>query len=281
MCGWIHFRFHSFGSGRRLIIAGGDRPDTARPRGPEGWTLYRCIRRAEPAILVGLPWDNYLNMDIHEGRRRNLDTAYSRCSSDFVAYLDESFRGPAEHEGEDPFYLMTAVVIQKRDMEPVRKELVEIANGTYWHTTEAFQTETGAKQVISMLQYLADGDEPVVVALRRGFDDKVRTLEEARALCLTKLASTLSAPEFESRTDLLVLEERRNRDLKGLDEKTIKAARSSGAVPRNLVFHQTSPSCERLLWLPDLVSFSLRREVANGEKRLMDVIRPMTEIIDL
>lgn len=220
-------------------------------------------------------------MDIHEGRRRNLDTAYSRCGSAFVAYLDESFRGPAEHEGEDPFYLMTAVVVQKRDMNAIREELQVIADGTYWHTTEAFQTETGTEQVMGMLKYLAEGDEPVVVALRRGLDEKAKTLEEARALCLTKLASTLSAPTLECRTDLLVLEERRNRDLKGLDEKTIKTARSSGAVPRNLVFHQTSPSCERLLWLPDLVSFSLRREVANGETRLMDVIRPMTQIIDL
>lgn len=233
------------------------------------------------AADVSAGWDSYRIMDIHEGRRRNLDAAYSRCGSPFIAYLDESYRGPAEHEGEDPFYLMTAVVVHKRDMNTIRAELQVIADGTYWHTTEAYQTESGAEQAMKMLKYLADGDEPVVVVLRRGLDEKAKTLEDARALCLTALASRLSAPTQASRTDLLILEERRNRDLRGLDEKTIKAARSSGTVPRNLAFHQTSPSCERLLWLPDLVSFSLRREVANGETRLMDVVRPMTEIIDL
>ncbi|RAN79366.1 hypothetical protein B5P43_15780 [Bacillus sp. SRB_336] len=220
-------------------------------------------------------------MDIQRTRHLTLQNAYSRCGSAAVAFLDESFRGPDEHTGESPFYLMTAVVVEKNDMEAIRKDLGEIADGSYWHTTEAYQTNTGAERIMSMLQYLADGDEPLVVALRRGLDETVRTLEEARALCLTKLASTLSASAQDRRTDLLVLEERKNRDLRGLDEKTIRAARSSGAVPRNLVFHQTSPSCERLLWLPDLVSFALRREVANRETRLMDVIRSMTEIINL
>lgn len=126
---------------------------------------------------------------------------------------------------------MRAVVVQKSDMNEIQIELEVIADGSYWHTTGACQTDTGARQVAAMLRYLVQGDDPVVVAPRRGLDENAKTLGKARALCLTKLASTLSAPASQCRTVPLVLEERRNRELKGLAEKTVASARSSGAIP--------------------------------------------------
>lgn len=187
-----------------------------------------------------------------------------------IAFLDETYREAREHVGERPFYLFTAVIVEPADMEEIRKELPEIAASGYWHTTEALQTANGRERALEMARYLGDGTEPCVVARRLNLDPD-ETTEDARQRCLHALARDLTAAStpWGMTCRLLVLEQRHERAARNRDEKTFRDARTRGDVPREAKLVQTSPSVERLLWLPDLVSSAVRRQIVHGSNMLL------------
>ncbi|MCW3038314.1 MAG: hypothetical protein JWM31_219, partial [Solirubrobacterales bacterium] len=64
---------------------------------------------------------------------------------------------------------------------------------------------------------------------------------------------------------LVIFEERRHMSQRNADERTIKEARRADEIPRSMSVRPASPSDERLLWLPDLVSFALyQRQARTG-----------------
>lgn len=199
-----------------------------------------------------------------------------------VAFLDESYREINEHEGESPFYLFTAVVVVPSDMAAMRKELQVIAGGGYWHTTEALQKEGGREKALQMLGYLAEGSDPCVVAKHVSIDPIDVTLEDARAACLKALAIALTSEDnaWGEQSNLLVLERRKNSTDRNRDEKTFKDAKTAGLLPRNATMFQASPSFEKLLWLADVVSSAVRRDLALGESEFYDRIKDQVHFLD-
>ncbi len=199
-----------------------------------------------------------------------------------VAFLDESYREANEHEGESPFYLFTAVVILPSDMAAMRKELQSIAGGEYWHTTEALQVDGGRDKALEMLGYLAEGSDPCVIAKHVSIDPNDVTLEDARAACFTSLAMALTSEgnAWGEQSNLLVLERRKNSTDRNRDEKTFKDARTAELLPRNATMFQASPSFEKLLWLADVVSSAVRRDLAVGESEFYDKIKDQVHFLD-
>lgn len=208
-----------------------------------------------------------------------LDRAYANTAG-AVAYLDETF-DDGEH-GASRFYVFTAVVVERGELQLLREELRDIAGGTFWHTTDELRTEEGRKKASAMLNFLGDGDEICVIAHHSRVDDNDHDLEAARRACLRGLASTLSvgAAPLRGSIDLMVLEERNPRNRSNLDRKNISAMRAEGLVHRSMQAVLTSPKYEHLLWLPDLVSSAYRGTFTRADDSLFSLIQQRVHVID-
>lgn len=211
-----------------------------------------------------------------------LKNKYLMNGSKPVAFLDESYREAGEHANEFPFYIFTAVVVLPKDMEAMRKELEEIAGGHYWHTTEAMSEVGGRERTLEMLKYLADGDEPCVIAKQINIATTEITLEDVRQACLKALSIALTSDQtpWALQTSLIILERRKESLDRNRDEKTFRDAKTAKLVPRQANLFQTSPRYEKLLWLPDVVSSAVRRDIALGEGALYDEIRDQVHFLD-
>jgi hypothetical protein len=208
-----------------------------------------------------------------------LDGAYANTTG-AVAYLDETFEH-GEH-GLGRFYVFTAVLVERTEMDVLRDELRGIAGGTFWHTTDELLTEDGRKKASGMLEFLGEGDEVCVISHHTRVADDDQDLESARRECMRGLASTLSAgaAPLRGRVDLMVLEERNPRNLSNLDRKNIAAMRGEGLIHRSMQAVLTSPKFEHLVWLPDLVSSAYRRTVTHADDSLFSLIRPRVHFVD-
>lgn len=209
--------------------------------------------------------------------QRAVQDAYQRTRGP-VAFLDESYQAPddiATHSRT--FYIFTAVVVALKDMDTLRNGLGQIAGGSRWHTSEALQTDPGRVQTREMLGYLAEGPEACVIAHRVEVDADDSDAERARRACYRTLATELAAGRAGvwDPIDLLVLEERNQSNFKNKDQANHRELVSEQRVPRNTRLLQTSPACERLLWLPDLVSSAFRRTITHRDatSTLFDIIK--------
>lgn len=218
---------------------------------------------------------------IHPAQRA-VDDSYRRTKGP-VAYLDESYQAPADDSHQGSFYLMTAVLVAVKDMDTLRSGLGEIAGCDYWHTRDALQTDDGRALTRAMLDYLAEGIEPCVITHRVSVDADDSDAEGARKVCYQALAVELAAGRTGvwDPVDLLILEERNQRNFKNKDQANHKELISTNRVPRQTRLLQTSPACEHLLWLPDLAASAYRRTITHNDRSLFDVIKDQSHFIAL
>lgn len=217
--------------------------------------------------------------------RRAVEEAYRRVKGP-VAFLDESYQAPtalAAQTGRDTFYIFSAVVIDPKDMDALRHGLYEVAQTTYWHTTEELQTTAGRQRTQELLAYLAEGTEPCVITHQVAVHPDDTDAEQARRNCYRGLAVALATGHSGSwdPVDLLVLEERNQRTLKSLDHANHQRLVQEKLIPRHTRLLQTSPACDRLLWLPDLVSAAFRRTITHTDNTssLFDVIKDQVQFV--
>lgn len=205
---------------------------------------------------------------------RFLDNIYRQFPGQSVAFLDETYRG-FERPGEAPFYVFTAVVVKADDMEPIRKELLDIAGGTYWHTSDCLKTPDGRARAKEMLAYLMEGVEPILIAKKVAVERADSTLEGARRVCFRRLAVALTSgvEGVCAPVNLVVMERRNTAALHKIDARTFADLHSEGAIPRVSRLVQASPNDDRLLWLPDVVSSAVRRSIAFGDDGMYDIVK--------
>ncbi|MFC9982903.1 hypothetical protein [Gordonia sp. NPDC127522] len=214
---------------------------------------------------------------------RILAEAY-RGTKSHVAYLDESYQAPdpvAAHRST--FYLFTAVIVAHDSMDELREGLREIADSNWWHTTDALQESGGLDATRDMLDFLAEGGEACVVAHQVPVDSSDHDAEDARRACYRALGSELAGgrPGGWDPVELFVLERRNQNNFRNKDVKNHKELVQEKAVPRHTRLLQTSPSVERLLWLPDLVSAAYRRTITHSDasSKLFDIVEPRVHFI--
>lgn len=208
--------------------------------------------------------------------------AYARTTGP-VAFLDESYQAP---DGADPgratFYIFTAVLVELKNLDELRSGLLDVAGSTYWHTRDALRTDDGREQTRGLLAYLAEGLEPCVVAHRVKVDPDDHDAEESRKACYQALAVDLASGRAGvwDPVDLLVLEERNQRNFKNKDQANHKELVSGQRVARNTRLLQTSPAHERLLWLPDLVASAFRRTITHADRTLYQLIEGQVHFVN-
>lgn len=215
--------------------------------------------------------------------RDTLAEAYTRTRGP-VAYLDESYQAP------DPvittantFYIFTAVVVHHEDMDELRKGLEDIAGGRYWHTRDALAATKGRQQTEDMLGFLADGSEACVIAHRVPVDATDHDAEQARRACYRGMAMEL-ARGAEGKWDpveLLVLEQRNQKNFRNKDRKNHSELVAEAKIPRHTRQIQVSPSLERLLWLPDVVSMAFRRTLTHHDRTstLFEIVKDQVHFV--
>ncbi|MFE4457989.1 hypothetical protein ACFROC_11605 [Nocardia tengchongensis] len=210
--------------------------------------------------------------------------AYRRTKGP-VAFLDESYQthNPDVNPAQT-FYVFTAVVVRLPDMDELRDGLRQIAGSDYWHSTEALQDSDGPAAMQDMLEFLAEGSEPCVIAHRVPIDADDHDGEAARRACYRGVAIEL-AGGGDGRwdpVDLLVLEERNQDNFRNKDRRNHSELVAEQRIPRNTRLLPTSPKFEHLLWLPDLVSSAYRRSLTHRDKtsRLFSIIKSRVHFVD-
>jgi hypothetical protein len=204
--------------------------------------------------------------------------AYERNADRPVAYLDESYRGPAEPGRR--FYILTAVVVEASERDDLRDGIVEIAGDDYWHTTDQIRSQAGMKRAMEMLDFLNQGEEVCVVSIARSIDANDRDLESARRESLNALLPSLAGgSNRRAPVRLAMLEQRGGDTQRKNDSHTRTLLTQRGALDRNFRMMQTSPRHEHLLWLPDLVCSSVRRTFVQQRSDMLEHIEQSIEYL--
>ena len=204
-------------------------------------------------------------MDVRDTKRSIVASAFSNDGGDAVAFIDESYFAPSFEvkSRAEPFYLMTAYVVPKADLQNMRDDLEDF--GPFWHSTEEHQSDEGRERIAEFANYVGEGSEAIIVSLLCPVAKDDGNAELARRACFRELLAALASGEHCARVTLAVFEERKFEKQRAADASTIKSALKDGLVPRGFHALPTSPSFECLLWLPDLVSFALyQRQVQSG-----------------
>lgn len=185
--------------------------------------------------------------------------AYENNRGSSVAFIDESYLAPSFSIGTSAptFYLMTAYVIAVEELEPMRDDLHDLVGGDYWHSTNSHRSPAGQEKIREFTSFVGDGDEALIVALQRPIDSRDSNGEVARSECWRALLPVLSGGNYCDPVSLAIFEERKFQKQRNADEMSIKTVRNDGLIPRTMQVCPTSPTYERLLWLPDVVSFAL------------------------
>lgn len=209
------------------------------------------------------------------GAAARLADAYQRAPGGYVAFLDESF----ELEGDrKTFYLMSAVVTHRDQLDVLREGLVEVVGDRYWHTTESLLTSEGRERAVGMAEYLGDedGTELCIVSCRMPLGDGGGDV--ARQACFGQIAQSLcsGASPLDGAVHLMVLEQRQTQHERSYDARIVKELRTDKVICRHCELRQVSPRDEALLWLPDLVSSAVRRSITHRE---MDLLAPIERIV--
>lgn len=190
-------------------------------------------------------------------------------SSGPIAFIDESYRAPSQALEGNAFYILTAVVIARPRIVAVRDRLLEIANGTKWHTTEVARVDGGRAAIVRMTEYLASCSTSIV-AYRAGIPATDRFAEQARALCFRSLLTDLCVCGTLALNGAVVYERRRDTSQLQADGRTISGLRRANGIHRALAVHPGSPASEFLLVAPDAVAWSTRQLTATNDKRFLE-----------
>lgn len=208
--------------------------------------------------------------------------AYSRARGGYIAFLDETFQlDDSDVARRTEFYMLSAVVVHRDDLEDLREGLRKVVGGNFWHTSDELKTPEGHARALRVAEFLGDphGNEVGIVAIKtpvaKGRGDA------ARAACFRQVGRTLCAggtPLVDEGVHLMILEQRRMQRNRSYDASIVKDLRKEGALCRHCHMIQASPNDEHLLWLPDLVSSAVRHHHL-GQEDGIDLFAPLAHIL--
>lgn len=220
-------------------------------------------------------------MHRNERKAQLLESAYANNGAKPVAFIDESYQSRDQRPKDPPFYVATAIVIPPETHEGMRQDLSSIAGSDFWHSTQAFQSAEGQGDLQEMVAYIIEGSEPVIIAVQTEISEQDHDMESSRRTCLTALACGLASGAHCAPVELMVIEERHDNVSRKRDEYTFTQARKNGLLPRHVRLFQASPSYEKLLWLPDIISYAKYRHMAVSDERFFRPIAPMVQTIEV
>lgn len=209
---------------------------------------------------MGREAQNYLdNRDLALSREQ-LEALYERGKSP-VALIDETY-GTSNDERKQPFYLLTAVLVEREDLKTLRSSLESFeTKAGFFHATEQFQQDPA--KLTDFLRHINASSVDSVVTVQTMIKDGNKN--QARDDCLVRLSYELNRGV--SPVQHLVLESLNQSSDPGRnhqDQLVVKHAASRGLLGSEMSVSHASPYNEKLLWLPDVVSWAVRQELIHG-----------------
>ena len=206
-----------------------------------------------------------------------LNALYSRARG-AVAYVDESYYSPS-HGSDRTFYIICATIVQPEGLIALRAELVSLADGYYWHTTEAARSASGRatlREMVNLLQRTAMSvcwiSEPLTKSDRQG--------EGARANLLRASTQDLLEKYLPS-AGMIIYERRQNGYQANADVRVFGEMRSKSKLDRAFIVHPESPANEPLLWAPDVVAWAYRQSFLERDGSYFALLKSTTQIANL
>lgn len=201
-------------------------------------------------------------------RSSSLTRFYATTPGPSVAFLDESMRAPVRWSDEQPFYQLASVIFPREAMDKVREGLVDIAGRRYWHTTEAFKAEQ-YDSIFEMSDYITQESDWNIVAVQMPMGGSDQSMAQARSRCLAQLTRELTRGSGENALRAIVADNNREPELNNRDLKVVNSLRSRGEIARDVSFTHGRMGQEPLLWAADVMSWSVRRNIALDDPRFV------------
>jgi hypothetical protein len=205
-----------------------------------------------------------------------LERFYLAAAPNPIAFIDESMRQPiGVREGlagqEVPFYQMAAVIFSHARLDAVREQLVDVADGTYWHTNKKFRgTLADRGDIVELVEVITQASEWNVIAVKLPLAGSSQgDIARARAVCLDRLVRHLTSGTGDESVRGIVADNNRDQRLNGVDERVVDSLRRSGAIHSDVAFTHGRMGAEPLLWSADAVSWAVQRNIALDDGRFI------------
>jgi len=192
---------------------------------------------------------------------------------DLVAFIDETHR--STERGDAGYYGLSAVVFHSDDLPEIRRDLEEIAGGSFWHSKEAVKDGRLRPRIGEMNEYIAaKAAMPAVF-----FDVRANEISDAqerpmRDLCLDRALRDLDSEGIRD----VVLDNfpRTERHNVRLDKAVLEALHATGDVDSRMWMHHARMSEEHALWAADTVAWSIQRHYFGQKQRDSLHIAPLS-----
>lgn len=182
-----------------------------------------------------------------------------------VAFVDESY-GYSKDEHRQKFYIMTAAVVNREDLQRLRNSLDSFEMGpNYFHASEQYRQNPTS--LADFLRHINDSYVDNLVTVQTRISDKDIEFNDARDDCLVRLAYELTKGGSDGRVQHIIMESLNQSSNPGRNDQDLRLVASAihrGLLPRETAMHHASPYAEKLLWLPDAVSWAVRQELMDG-----------------
>lgn len=209
---------------------------------------------------MGRGAQNYLDNRQLALSREQLEALYERGKSP-IALIDETY-GTSNDEQKQPFYLLTAVLVEREDLNTLRDSLDRFeTKAGFFHATEQFGQDPA--KLTGFLRHINNSPVDSVVTVQTMIKDGDKN--QARDDCLVRLAYELNRGA--SPVQHLVLESLNQSSDPGRnhqDQLVVNHAASRGLLGSEMSVSHASPYNEKLLWMPDVVSWAVRQELIHG-----------------
>ena len=205
-----------------------------------------------------------------------LERFYLAASPNPIAFVDESMRqatgvGEGRASEEMSFYQMAAVIFSHACLDAIREQLVDVADGTYWHTNKKFRgTLADRGDIVEMVEAITQASEWNVIAVKLPLAGSCQgDIARARALCLDRLVRHLTSGSGDEAVRGIVADNNKDTALNKLDHQVLEKLRGTGVISRQVGFAHGRMGDEPLLWSADAVSWAVQRNIARDDGRFI------------
>lgn len=198
-----------------------------------------------------------------------------RAAKGPLAFIDESFMAPSQDP--DSFYILGAVVVEKKKVFWLRDQMREVVGDNYFHATEFGRKDYGRKIIRQLADLIARESTPILVVM-----DQLQTsdvdAERARAIVTKKMFQELSENEIYL-TGTVVYERRMRSGQHQSDLRIFQSLKRQKLPGNKLKVVGIATKNEPLLWAPDLLCWAFRQAYHEQNPSYFQQLKRVAKVI--
>jgi hypothetical protein len=198
-----------------------------------------------------------------------------RAAKGPIAFIDESFMAP--RQDPDTFYILGAVVVEKKKVFWLRDQMREIVGDDYFHATEFGRKDYGRQVIRQLADLIARETTPVLVVLDQLHPSDVDA-ERARAIVTKWMFQELSQNDMYL-TGTVVFERRMRSGQHQHDLRIFQEIKRQKLPGNRLRVVGLATKNEPLLWAPDLLCWAFRQAYREDNPSYFQQLKRVAKII--